>query len=63
MAKAEELLVEVLAIRIKVLGMGHHHSLTSIEQLAVIYRKQGKLEEESEGLEAQVAEARNNSVS
>ncbi|KAI1074597.1 hypothetical protein F5B20DRAFT_562823 [Whalleya microplaca] len=61
LAKAEELLLQVLAIRISVLGMEHHHTLTSMEQLAAMYRKQGRLEE-SENLEAQVAEVRNKAV-
>ena len=61
-AKAEELLLQVLAIRIRVLGMEHHHSLTSMEQLAGMYREQGRLKE-SENLEAQVKEFRNNAVS
>ncbi|TVY18739.1 Kinesin light chain [Lachnellula arida] len=62
LVKAEELLLQVLAIRIRVLGMGHHHSLASMEQLAGMYRNQGRLKE-SEDLEAQVEEARNNAVS
>jgi len=60
-AKAEELLLQVLAIRIRVLGMRHHHTLTSMEQLATLYRKQGRLKE-SEDLETQVAEARNEEI-
>lgn len=61
-AKAEDLFLQVLAIRIRVLGMQHSHTLTSMKQLADVYRNQGRLKE-SEDLEAQVTEARNQEMS
>lgn len=57
--KAEELLLQVLAIRFRILGTEHHHTLTSMEQLAGMYRDQGQLME-SEDLEAQVKDIRHN---
>jgi hypothetical protein len=57
LAKAEELGLQVLAIRVRLLGMEHYHSLTSTEHLAVTYEMQGRLKE-SQDLKEQVAEAR-----
>lgn len=55
--KAEELGLQVLAIRIKTLGMEHHHTLSSMDHLAATYAKQGR-GKESEDIVMQVAEAR-----
>lgn len=58
LAKAEDIGLQVLSIRARILGIEHHHSLTSMEHLAAIYRRQERLIE-AEELKTQITEARN----
>lgn len=57
LVEAELLALQVLAVRIRILGMHHHHCLTSMEDLAHIHATQGR-SKESADLKEQVTEAR-----
>jgi tetratricopeptide (TPR) repeat protein len=56
-AKAEELEVQVLETRKRVLGLEHPDTLTSISNLALMYRDQGRWAK-AEELQVQVTEIR-----
>lgn len=55
LAKADDIGLQVFSIRARILD---HHSLTSMEHLAAIYRRQERLIE-AEELKTQITEARN----
>jgi len=59
--EAEELEVQVLQMRKRILGEEHPFTLTSMANLAVTYRNQGRWKE-AEDLEVQVMQMRKGSL-